>query len=142
MTHASLQGCQVLLVEDDFLIADDFARRLTVAGADVIGPAATLDAAMAMYEGAEDLNFVILDINLRGTAVFPLAHRLQQDKVPFLFCSGYDDEPVRDAFADIPHFEKPISLQGFAAMIDIISEHGQRARPSGPSPTPRQHLPM
>ncbi|WP_188515174.1 response regulator [Blastomonas aquatica] len=142
MTHASLQGCRVLLVEDDFLIADDFARRLTGAGAEVVGPAATLDAALEMYESAGDLDFVILDINLRGTAVFPLALRLQQDKIPFLFCSGYGDEPVRDAFADVAHFEKPISLQGFAAMINVIRQHSQGAPRYGRSAVPPQHLPM
>lgn len=122
MLHTNLQGCRVLLVEDDFLIADDFARRLASAGAEVIGPAATLRAGLALYETSGTIDVVILDINLRGTPVFPLAHRLTEDKVPFLFCTGYGEEPISAIFANVPRFEKPTSQHGFAQMIDLIKQ--------------------
>jgi DNA-binding response OmpR family regulator len=122
MMRKDLQGCRVLLVEDDFLIADDFARRLTIAGADVIGPAATLAAALALYQSSGTIHAVILDINLRGETVFPLAHRLQQDAVPFLFCTGYGDDPIDADFKSVARFEKPVSHHGFTAMIDLIAQ--------------------
>lgn len=143
MKDKSLQGCRVLLVEDDFLIADDFARRLETAGAEVIGPAATLPIALSLYESSEKIDFVILDISLRGTAVFPMARRLDEDGVPFLFCTGYDDEPVRDGFGSVPHFEKPVSQHGFAAMIDLIDQSRQDAsRLASSMPAGSPHLPM
>jgi CheY-like chemotaxis protein len=121
MMSQSLHGCRVLLVEDDFLIADDFLRRLHSAGAEVIGPAATLDGAMALYESCGRVHFVVLDINLRGTTVFPLAARLRADDVPFLFCTGYGEEVIDGSFQNVQRFEKPISQHGFARMVDLIS---------------------
>lgn len=129
MTRHELQGCRILLVEDDFLIADDFARRLALAGADIIGPAATLAAALSLYESSGAIHAVILDINLRGTLVFPLAQRLQQDGVPFVFCTGYGDEPIGPEFKSVARFEKPISHQSFAAMIDAIARMKPAAEP-------------
>lgn len=73
------------------------------------GPATTLPIALSLYKSCGRIDFVILDINLRGTAVFPMARCLSQDGVPFLFCTGYDDQPVRSEFAGVPHLKK-ISL--------------------------------
>lgn len=143
MGHTSLQGCRVLLVEDDFLIADDFARRLEAVGAEVIGPAATLPAALALYESSERLDVIILDINLRGTNVFPLAEQLLADGVPFLFCTGYGDEPIRNGLAGVPRFEKPISHHGFTAMIELIRQMQLRSGQAfSHTPASAPHLPM
>lgn len=143
MLHTNLQGCRVLLVEDDFLIADDFARRLAAAGSEVVGPAATLPAALALYERSGTIDVVILDINLRGTPVFPLAHRLTDDGVPFLFCTGYGEEPVRGIFSNVPRFEKPTSQHGFAEMIDLIKQMQLRSeQPSSRTAVISPHLPM
>lgn len=117
-----LHGCRVLVVEDDFLIADDFTRRLAVSGAQVVGPAATLDAASAIYRQQPRPHVAVLDINLRGTLVFPFARELQRDGVPFLFCTGYDDQPIADGFRDVARFEKPLSHKGFAAMIGQLAQ--------------------
>jgi two-component SAPR family response regulator len=136
MMSQSLHGCRVLLVEDDYLIADDFVRRLHSAGAHVIGPAATLDGALALYESAGMVDFVILDINLRGTTVFPFATRLREDGVPFLFCTGYGDEVIDASFRNVERFEKPISQHGFARMVDLIS------RLNDARDQQRQHFPM
>lgn len=132
----SLHGCRILLVEDDYLIADDFVRRLHNTGAEVVGPAATLEGAMALYESAGMMDFVILDINLRGTAVFPFAARLREDGVPFLFCTGYGDDVIDDSFKDVGRFEKPISQHGFARMVDLISRQNIARE------QPRRHFPM
>lgn len=116
-----LRGSRVLVVEDDFLIADDFTRRLVLAGAQVVGPAATLEAADTFYRQQPRPDVAVLDINLRGTLVFPFAASLQRDGIPFVFCTGYDDDPVADGFKTVPRFEKPLSQQGFADMIGQIA---------------------
>lgn len=136
MMSQSLHGCRVLLVEDDYLIADDFFRRLHNAGAQVVGPAATLESAMALYESAGMVDFVVLDVNLRGTTVFPFAARLRDDGVPFLFCTGYGDEVIDGKFRHVDRFEKPLSQHGFARMVDLISRRNA-ARPQA-----QQHFPM
>lgn len=134
--NQSLHGCRILLVEDDYLIADDFVRRLHHSGAQVVGPAATVEGAQALYQSADPIDFVILDINLRGTAVFPFAARLREDSVPFLFCTGYGEDVIDGSFRGVERFEKPISQHGFARMVDLISRLNNARERS------QQHFPM
>lgn len=117
-----LQGCRVLVVEDDFLIADDFNRKLALAGARVAGPVATLDAAKTVYLHHPMPHVAILDVNLRGTLVFPFASRLLADGIPFVFCTGYGDDLIPACFASVPRFEKPLSQQSFVEMIHEIQQ--------------------
>ena len=123
MKSQCLQGCRVFLVEDDFLIADDFARRLAATGAEVVGPAATLESAMALYDAGGGIDFAILDVNLRGVSVLPLASHLREQGVPFAFCTGYGDAVIGDDFGQVRRFEKPLSQYGFATLIDCILDH-------------------
>lgn len=136
-----LVGCRVLIVEDDFLIADDFTRRLLAAGAHILGPAATLDSARALCEQHPAPDVAVLDVNLRGTLVFPLAEQLERDGIPFLFCTGYGDDPMAGRFKGVTRFEKPLSHQAFSHLIGELAEMHRRLRPpasrSGPA-----HLPM
>ncbi|WP_202949937.1 response regulator [Blastomonas sp. AAP53] len=108
-------------MEDDFLIADDFTRRLAQSGAEVLGPAATLDGADTLYRKEPPPHVAVLDINLRGTPVFPFAGQLQRDNIPFVFCTGYGDDPIAECFRHVPRFEKPLSKKGFVDMIAEIA---------------------
>lgn len=119
--EALLRSCRVLVVEDDFLIADDFSRRLAGRGAQIIGPAATLDAARAALGDGEDVDVAVLDINLRGTLVFPFAQHLEAAGIPFLFCTGYGEDPISECFRDVTRFEKPLSHQSFSEMVQKIA---------------------
>lgn len=104
-----LAGKRVLVVEDDFLIAEDLVRALEEAGAVVLGPMATVSEALAavMSEGA--LDFAVLNIELRGEVIFPVAHVLRQRTVPFIFVTGYDREVLPPEFVDAAWLEKPLN---------------------------------
>lgn len=123
-----LRGCRVLVVEDDFLIADDFARRLAAFGAEITGPAATLDGARELLDAARRIDIAVLDINLRGTLIFPFAQHLEAMGIPFLFCTGYGEDPIADRFREVTRFEKPLSHQGFAEMVHMIARMMQSSR--------------
>lgn len=125
---ALLSGCRVLVVEDDFLIADDFARRLVAHAAEVVGPAATLEAARHLLDEAGTVHVAVLDINLRGTLVFPFARHLDAMGVPFLFCTGYGEDPISDCFREVTRFEKPLSHQGFSEMVQMMARLVQSPR--------------
>lgn len=112
---------RVLVVEDDFLIADDFARRLIAQGAEIIGPAATIEGALEALDAAGEIDFAVLDINLRGVFVFPFAQYIAARGIPFFFCTGYGEDPVSNQFRDISRFEKPLSHQGFAEMVQLAA---------------------
>ncbi|MER8435286.1 response regulator [Mesorhizobium sp. M1312] len=83
-----LRGVHILIVEDDWGLAGDLARYFRNMGAVVLGPAATVEHASMHTEVAEA---AILDINLNGRPVFPIADELMRRDVPFVFFSGDED---------------------------------------------------
>lgn len=115
-TFANLR---VLVVEDEILIASDLASVLEEEGAAVIGPAATLEQGQALCRAGERLDGAVLDINLCGQWVFPLADELKRSRVPFLFATGYDRDVIPSRFADIPHYGKPTDR---ASLIRAIGD--------------------
>lgn len=68
-------------------VADDLVRQLAGAGAAIVGPASTVEAALALLEDGVDL--AILDINLKGTMSFALADELARRGIRFVFATGY-----------------------------------------------------
>lgn len=105
--HFSLAGSTVLIVEDDFLIADDLARDFAGQGAAVIGPFATLESALERLDDHRP-DMAVLDINLRGDAVFPLADALFARNIPFVFATGYDAAAIPERFSRVPRCQKPV----------------------------------
>ncbi|MCT8267951.1 response regulator [Afifella sp. JA880] len=106
---APLRDCQILLVEDEALVAMDLAYELEKAGAAVTF-ASTLAEALAIANSNDPPHSAaVLDINLRGEEVYPAAERLAQTGVPFLFCTGHGKlEDVAPRFPDAPVLNKPI----------------------------------
>lgn len=113
-TTTSLAGRHILIVEDDFFVADDFAATFEGAGAKVVGPAASLSQALELIERTERLDGALLDINLQGEMVYALADRLRERGVPVVFATGYDRSAIPDLYADIPLCEKPVDPQQVA----------------------------
>ena len=87
MTTPSLSGVHVLIVEDNFVVAD--ALRFMLTGFDAIVSAIVPSLAHASAALAVDrVDVAILDINLNGTSVVPLAEDLRARGIPFVFVSG------------------------------------------------------
>jgi len=110
----SLSGRRILIVEDDFFIADDFAAIFEAAGATVVGPVAALPEALKLIERTERLDGAILDINLQGEMAYALADALRARGVPLVFATGYDRGAIPERYADIPLCEKPVDPQQVA----------------------------
>lgn len=104
----TLAGRHILLVEDDFFIADDFAATFEGAGATVVGPAATLPQALDLIARTERIDGAVLDINLQGEMAYALADALRARGVPVIFASGYDRGTIPERYADVPLCEKPV----------------------------------
>src|SRR3954465_2921245 len=92
-----LNGKSILVVEDEFLLALQLEELLQSRGGTVGGPYRTLDEAMEAAQ-REDFDFAILDINLSGTMVYPLAGHLIGRGIPFLFLTGYSLSNLPDRF--------------------------------------------
>lgn len=107
MLDAVLARACVLLVEDEYLLADQIARAFRRAGAEVVGPASTLAQGLALVGSLRRLDVAVLDVNLGGEAVYPLADELARREVPFLFATGYDAPVIDPRYARVPRVEKP-----------------------------------
>jgi DNA-binding response OmpR family regulator len=101
-----LSGTRILIVEDEYYLADDLARVLREQGAEVIGPIGTLDEAQAAV-GTRAFDCAILDMNLHGDMAFPIADRLEAERIPFLIATGYNSASLPERFASAPRVEKP-----------------------------------
>ncbi len=85
-----LKGLRVLVAEDEFAIAMFLVDYLELKGAQVVGPAGDLQALGRLVD-THPIDVALLDINLGGEQVYPLADRLAEAGIPFLLTSGYDD---------------------------------------------------
>ncbi|MDX5351110.1 MAG: hypothetical protein LPJ95_10480 [Paracoccaceae bacterium] len=103
-----LAGKRILIVEDDHLSAWVLADHFRSARASILGPFATLEAAECHALGAD---LAVLDVNLRGQSVFPLADHLKRAQIPFVFYSGYDMAQIPSRFADVARLGKPCSTR-------------------------------
>lgn len=95
MKTPKLNGRRILVVEDDYMIAQDVRRDLEEAGAIVVGPAPTVDAALRLLDIGSEIHAGVLDVNLGKGKSFPVAEALERRGIPFLFATGYNS-------ADIP----------------------------------------
>jgi DNA-binding response OmpR family regulator len=108
VTAQSAQANQrVLVVEDEFLIADSLATALLAAGLEVVGPAYSMAEALRHVECAAGINGAILDINLKNELAFPVADALSSRQIPFLITTGYDRQQLEGKYEEIARFEKP-----------------------------------
>lgn len=104
-----MAGMTVLVVEDDFIVAFDMQTLLEEQGARVLGPAANLAEARELL-AKERPTVAVLDVNLGGDYVFPLADELLAKDVPFVFATAYaDDDRLFPQQAPIaPRLSKPV----------------------------------
>jgi DNA-binding response OmpR family regulator len=117
--HEPLSGRRVLIVEDEYFLANDIERSLQSLGAEVAGPVGYLRDGLTILNESSGLDGAILDVNIAGEMIFPLARELQRRRLPFVFTSGYDPVMIGPEFADTPLFEKPIDI---VAMVARLSE--------------------
>lgn len=103
---APLAGYRVLLVEDEMLVAMSIEDALTEAGCEVVGPAGTVDRALALLEGG-GFDAAVLDMNLNGRSGVPVADALARNGVPFLVLSGYGTAAVSGSHPHAPVLSKP-----------------------------------
>jgi len=114
--HA-LKRRRLLVVEDDYMLADDLASWLGALGAEVVGPVGCIHDALALIVGNGRLDGALLDINLRGERVFPVADALAARRVPFVFTTGYDRVAIPPSYAAIPVCTKPTDARRLAQCL-------------------------
>jgi DNA-binding response OmpR family regulator len=96
----------ILVAEDEFLVATVLEEDLRAAGYGIVGPFASLAKAVEAAR-SERFDLAILDVNLNGEMVYPLADELLSRGVPFLFLSGYGKAHLPERFRALPQLAKP-----------------------------------
>jgi PAS domain S-box-containing protein len=98
---------RILIVEDEALVALSLADSVSQLGFSVVGPLHSLSEAEAAF-AENEIDGAILDVNLNGRLVYPLAEKLDARNVPFVFITGYSADSIDERFKHIPVLHKPI----------------------------------
>jgi CheY-like chemotaxis protein len=114
--NTNLDGLKVLVVEDEMMVSMLIEDMLTDLGCTIVGPASRLDEALQLA-GEAELDCAVLDVNLGGQPIFPLADLLRSKGAPFAFATGYGDAGLRDVDKGSPVLQKPFREADLARVL-------------------------
>ena len=113
---AAVQGLRVLVVEDELMISMLIEDMLSDLGCTVIGPASRLDEGIDLVNSIP-IDCAVLDVNLGGQPIFPLADILRAKGTPFAFATGYGAAGLRDVDKGTPVLQKPFREGDLARVL-------------------------
>ena len=116
---ADISGRRVLVVEDEALVLMLLTDMVEESGAIVVGPASTVGEALELAQGA-DIEAALLDVNLNGQPVFPVAAALKARGVPFAFLTGYGRAGLPDEYADASVLQKPFQFDHLMERLQAL----------------------
>lgn len=105
----TLSGRRVMLVEDESLVAMLLETILEDMGCALVGTASSLDEGLALAREAGEIDAALLDVNVAGRPVFPIAEALRDRGVPFVFSTGYGQGGLPDEWREQPTIQKPFT---------------------------------
>jgi CheY-like chemotaxis protein len=117
--------CRVLIVEDEYFLANDLERALRHEGAEIVGPISELPEAIRQVE-EDGFDAAIIDINLHGQSACPVADKLAEEHIPFVFATGYNQEIVPSRFSAVARFEKPYDVSAIAQHVVQLGRQRKR----------------
>jgi DNA-binding response OmpR family regulator len=117
MTAPQPLGGSVFLVEDEVMIRMMVADMLEELGYRVVAEAGEIGEAMKLAQTA-DFDIAILDVNVNGKVISPVAELISARNRPFIFATGYGSSGLPEEFRDRPALQKPFQLETLARMID------------------------
>lgn len=106
----------MLVVEDEFAVLLLIEEMLTSLGCEITDTASDLPKALDRVAGVE-VDAALLDINLAGDKVYPVAEVLRQRAIPIVFSTGYGLAGIAPEWADYPVIQKPFSRQDLAGAL-------------------------
>ena len=127
MNASTLSGMRLLVVEDETLVAMMLEVMLDAFGCIVQGVAGTLSRGLALASNeALPLDGAILDVNLGGEKVYPVATRLTERGVPFIFCTGYGRAGLAAEFNHVPTLAKPYQAEDLQQLLQSTIASSRR----------------
>jgi len=98
----------VLVIEDEYTVGIQTASIVEEAGYSVAGPEASVDAAQKVL-GRQKIDLALLDVNLGGEMVFPIAEMLDAMRIPYIFVTSYSASAIPARYRHYPIVQKPYS---------------------------------
>jgi two-component SAPR family response regulator len=117
-TAKDLNGLLALVVEDEFLLALSLEDDLLSAGCSILGPFSSLSSATEALR-TKQFDVAVLDVNLNGEMVFPLADEMAGRAIPFVLLTGYLSTDLPERFRKVPQVSKPYAQ---ASLIEAVSQ--------------------
>jgi CheY-like chemotaxis protein len=118
--YPALLGLEIFLVEDEALVAALLEDMLAEFGCVLAGAAATVSEALTEIQTATEIDAAILDVNLGGEKVFPVADILVSRGVPIVFSTAYGPADLAERYPQARIIQKPYRPEALAALlIDI-----------------------
>lgn len=109
----------ILIIEDDWLVANDLMDALHDAGFQTQGPAHTVSKALDLLNSA-GIDGALLDVNLGGRPSYPVADAMIERDIPFAFLSGYTSAQLRVDLQDRPILSKPVDLGALVECLRLL----------------------
>ena len=121
-SHAQIaKNSRVLVVEDEWLIADEVCHQLLKAGSRVVGPAPSVQEALSFID-EDEVDAALLDYRLNDEDCYQIAEELAAHDIPFAFLTGYDPKEI-EYCRKHPCLQKPISTEILLRMMDALLEN-------------------
>jgi two-component SAPR family response regulator len=120
----SCDRARVLIVEDEWLIAEQIDEELREAGFEVVGTAATVHQAMNVLNN-QVIDFAVLDVNLLNERSYPVAEHLAEHSIPFVFLTGYIAGNLPQPFNSRPLLKKPLEEGELSKSIRAALDQGK-----------------
>lgn len=118
--EGALARRRILLAEDDYFVMQDLRSGLVALGASVVGPAPSVAEALALIAAGPAVDAAVLDVNLRGERVYPVADALALRGIPFVFSTGYSDGMIDPRHGDAPVCEKPVKMRDLGRALAAL----------------------
>ena len=116
---SGLDGCRVLVVEDEYILADDLKKELEIHGAKVVGPIGNLGAAQDQVS-RDNFDVAVIDIKLGNKLAWSIADKLIRGNIPFAFVTGYGAGTIPERFQHIMRWEKPCDMSKLTEDVRLL----------------------
>lgn len=112
-----MTSARILVVEDEFFIAEEIADALGAAGFEVVGPCPTVAAALAAIADGPSFDAAVLDASLRDASSLPVAEALAERGIPFAVVTGFSLDQLPAPMAAAPVLTKPLQGEDLVKML-------------------------
>ncbi|HET6654755.1 MAG TPA: response regulator [Gammaproteobacteria bacterium] len=113
--ESAIDGMRILMVEDEMMLAMSLEDLLKLLGCEVV-KAANVAKAMKLAR-TETVDGALLDVNLAGKRVYPVAAELERRGIPFVFMTGYDADRLDGDYRGHPALQKPFQMDDMVRVM-------------------------